>query len=75
MNQLPIALDVHCSDRELEVKLSDGRTLSVPLVWFPRLLAATPEQRRRWRLVDRGNGIAWEELAEDISVKGLLFSN
>jgi hypothetical protein len=52
--------------------LTDGRTLSVPLVWFPRLLAATPAQLAEWRLVGGGEGIRWEALDEDLSVRGLL---
>jgi Protein of unknown function (DUF2442) len=75
MDHLPVAVDVSCTERTLEVALSDGRTLSVPLAWFPRLLVATPEQRGRWRLVADGQGIEWSELEEDISVEGLLFSN
>jgi hypothetical protein len=74
MNELPVAVDVDCTARTLEVALSDGRTLSVPLVWFPRLAVATPEERRNWRLVGRGTGISWDDLGEDISVEGLLLS-
>jgi Protein of unknown function (DUF2442) len=74
MSQLPVAVDVECTERTLEVALSDGRTLSVPLVWFPRLLVATPEQRRNWQLVARGKAIAWAEVGEDVSVEGLLLS-
>jgi hypothetical protein len=50
----------------------DGRTLGVPLAWFPRLLHATPEQRMQYRIGVTGNGLHWEELDEDISVEGLL---
>ena len=50
----------------------DGRTLSVPLVWFPRLLDATAEQRANWRLTGQGEGMHWEDLDEDLSVAGLL---
>jgi hypothetical protein len=74
MNELPVAVAVDCTARTLEVALSDGRTLSVPLVWFPRLAVATPDQRRNWRLVGRGTGISWDDLGEDISVEGLLLS-
>ena len=56
----------------LRVDLSDGRTISAPLTWFPRLVHATPEERNHWRLVGKGHGIHWEELDEDISVEGLL---
>jgi hypothetical protein len=54
------------------VDLVDGRTLGVPLAWFPILLHATPEQRLRYRIGASGNGLHWEELDEDISVEGLL---
>jgi len=74
MSELPVAVGVACTERSLEVSLSDGRTLSVPLVWFPRLAVASPDQRRNWRLVGRGKGISWEDLGEDISVEGLLLS-
>ena len=74
MNALPTAVGVECTERTLEVALSDGRALSVPLVWFPRLVVATPEQRLRWQLIARGQGISWPELGEDISVEGLLLS-
>ena len=74
MNSLPTAVNVECTERTLEVALSDGRALSVPLVWFPRLLIATPEQRQRWQFIARGQGIAWPDIGEDISVEGLLLS-
>jgi hypothetical protein len=54
------------------VHLEDGRSLSVPLEWFPRLRDAKPEQRNRWRLIGPGTGIHWPDLDEDISVAGLL---
>jgi len=54
------------------VELDDGRTLGVPLAWFPRLLHATPEQRMQYCIGVTGNGLHWEELDEDISVEGLL---
>lgn len=56
----------------LSVELSDGRSLSVPLGWFPRLLHGTPGERARWELIGRGSGIHWPELDEDISLEGLL---
>ena len=59
-----------CDDDTLWVNLSDGRTLGVPLVWFPRLLDATPEQRASVTLSPRG--LHWEEIDEDISVAGLI---
>ncbi len=56
----------------MTVDLDDGRTLSVPLEWFPRLLHATPKERKNWRLTGRGHGIHWEGIDEDISIEGLL---
>jgi hypothetical protein len=56
----------------LSVELSDGRGVSVPLGWFPRLIHATPEERERWELIGRGSGIHWPDLDEDISLEGLL---
>ena len=69
---VPFAEDVTVSDDTLCVDLSDGRSISVPLAWYPRLLRATPAERKRWRLIRRGLGIHWEDLDEDISVEGLL---
>jgi hypothetical protein len=66
------ATSVECTDDELNVALSDGRTLSVPLAWFPRLLSATAAERADWRLIGSGEGIHWEALDEDLSVRGLL---
>ncbi|MEW6533917.1 MAG: DUF2442 domain-containing protein [Thermodesulfobacteriota bacterium] len=57
----------------LTVDLDDGRTISVPLVWYPRLLHATPEERNNWRLIGKGEGIHWPDLDEDISVENILF--
>ena len=68
----PRAKHVHCTDDELVVALSDGRTLSVPLTWFPRLASATPAARSRFELLGKGQGIHWSALDEDISVAGLL---
>ena len=67
-----IAVDVSCSSDALTVVLDDGRTVSVPLVWFPRLLSATEKQRREWEFIGGGIGIYWEEIDEDISVASLL---
>jgi hypothetical protein len=68
----PLAVDVTCTDDALRVTLADGREISAPLVWFPRLLKATPEQRAEWRLIGGGVGIHWEAVDEDISVESLL---
>lgn len=68
----PVAVDVVFTSDLFRVTLEDGRELSIPLAWFPRLLHATPEQRENWELIGRGEGLHWEELDEDISVLGLL---
>jgi hypothetical protein len=59
-------------DDKLTVDLKDGRTISVPLTWYPRLLRATPEQRDRWQIAGGGFGIHWPDLDEDLSTEGLL---
>jgi len=56
----------------LRVELSDGRTISVPLAWYPRLVHATQEERDAWELIGERQGIRWEALDEDLSVEGLL---
>lgn len=66
------ALDVSVTDDTLTVDLSDGRTLLVPLVWYPRLWHGTPEERANWRLIGDGEGIHWPDLDEDISIEGLV---
>jgi len=66
------AKDLRFDDDTMWVDLTDGRTLGIPLAWFPVLLEATPEQRLRYRIGASGNGLHWEELDEDISVEGLL---
>lgn len=70
--QIPEATRVLVDDVSLTVELVDGRTVSVPLLWFPRLVDATPAERDNWRLIGRGEGIHWPDLDEDISVAGLL---
>jgi hypothetical protein len=67
-----LAVDVRFSDDALHVRLSDGREISVPIEWFPRLRNATAAQRKKWRLIARGVGIHWEEIDEDIAVTTLL---
>ena len=64
--------DVRVEEWTLAVDLMDGRTIIVPLAWFPRLHHGTPEERSRWRLIARGEGIHWPDLDEDISVESLL---
>ena len=56
----------------LSVDLADGRTIAVPLAWYPRLVHGTPEERNQWRLIGQGEGIHWPVLDEDISVENLL---
>jgi Protein of unknown function (DUF2442) len=69
---VPLATGVETSDDELMVSLADGRRISVPLVWFPRLLDATVQERGEYRLIGDGEGIHWPRIDEDISVAGLL---
>jgi hypothetical protein len=70
--RVPSAVGLTLTNDTLSVELSDGRTLSVPLAWFPRLLHATPKERLDWRLVGNGEGIHWPAVDEDISVEGLI---
>ncbi len=67
-----LALNVRFTNTALIVALSDGREISAPLEWFPRLRDATPAQRKNWRLIAKGIGIHWEDVDEDISVSSLL---
>lgn len=68
----PRAVDVRVSEQALTVALADGRTISTPLAWYPRLMRATPAQRSRWELIGNGEGIHWPEVDEDLSVEGML---
>ena len=68
----PLATDVSFGDSVMRVALADGRELSVPLEWFPRLRDATPTLRQNWRLIGHGEGIHWPDLDDDISVGALL---
>ena len=68
----PTAVDVTVTDVDLHVVLADGRELSAPLAWLPRLRDATPAQRARWRLIGRGEGIHWPDIDEDVSIASLL---
>jgi hypothetical protein len=65
-------LDVQSNDDSLSVSLRDGRVITVPLAWYPRLLNATPAQRQNWKVAGGGYGIHWPELDEDLSTEGLL---
>ena len=71
-NRTSNATQVYFDAQRIHVCLSDGRKISAPLEWFPRLLHATHEQRQQWELIGRGVGIHWEAIDEDISVAGLL---
>jgi hypothetical protein len=64
--------DAIFTDDAISVDLFDGRTITVPLVWYPRLLHATPEQRKNWKISGAGYGIHWPDIDEDLSTQGLL---
>ncbi|HWX41488.1 MAG TPA: DUF2442 domain-containing protein [Blastocatellia bacterium] len=66
------ALNLAVSDDTLAVDLADGRTISVPLLWYPRLVHATEQERNNWRFVGDNEGIHWPDLDEDISIENLL---
>ncbi len=68
----PLATSIAVTEDMLTVELSDGRTLSVPLAWYPRLLHGSTEERQQWRLIGKGRGIHWDALDEDISIEGLI---
>jgi hypothetical protein len=70
--QAATASRVDVSDDTLSVQLTDGRTISVPLAWYPRLSHGTADERNHWRLIGDGRGIHWPDLDEDISVDNLL---
>ena len=65
-------VDVKVTDVTLTVNLDDGRTVSVPTEWYPRLAHGTPKEQKNWRLIGRGAGIHWPDLDEDISLENLL---
>lgn len=67
-----LASEVSFTDTDLRVELADGRVVSAPLEWFPRLRSATASERNNWRLIGGGIGIHWEDVDEDISVESLL---
>ncbi|MXZ63198.1 MAG: DUF2442 domain-containing protein [Chloroflexi bacterium] len=69
---VPEAGDVSVTDDTLTAELSDGRTISVPLAWYPRLMHASEPERANWELIGGGTGIHWPDLDEDISVEDLL---
>ena len=70
--EIPIAEKVSVTNDTLCVDLNDGRTISVPIAWYPRLAYATLAEREKWTLIGKGYGIHWEDIDEDISVEGLI---
>lgn len=77
MTSLATAADIRVTGARIEddtlvVELADGRTISAPLAWFPRLLDATPKQRANWQIAGGGFGLHWPDIDEDISTEGLL---
>ena len=71
--QLAEAQHITVTEDTITVDLTDGRTVSVPVGWYPRLLYGTKEERDNWRLIGQGEGIHWPELDEDISVENIIF--
>ena len=71
----PKVIDLSFTSNSIKVVLADGREISAPLEWFPRLRDANELQRNNWRLIGKGIGIHWEEIDEDISIKSLLAAN
>jgi len=69
------ATDVRVTDRQITVDLMDGRTIIVPLLWYPRLRHGTAKERNNWRMIGQGEGIHWPDLDEDISVPNLLLGH
>ncbi|MFH1269087.1 MAG: DUF2442 domain-containing protein [Planctomycetota bacterium] len=69
---IPTAVRVRLGEDTLLVELTDGRAISAPLAWYPRLSHGTAEERGHWRLIGNGRGIHWPDLDEDISVENLL---
>ncbi len=69
---VPDAMTIVVTEDKITAELSDGRTISVPLSWYPRLVHATPKERNNWEMIGGGQGIHWPDLDEDISIEGLL---
>jgi hypothetical protein len=69
------AIHLEITDDTLSVDLADGRTIAVPLAWYPRLHHGTAPERANWRFTGMGEGIHWEELDEDVSIENLLLGN
>jgi hypothetical protein len=72
MNRVVLIMDVAFVDEAMQVILTDGREIRVPLEWFPKLRDANPEARRNWRLIGKGIGIHWPDVDEDVSLEGML---
>lgn len=70
--QIPEAVQVSITDTALQVSLSDGRVISVPLEWYPRLVHGSAQERGHWELIGEGEGVRWPDLDEDLSVEGLI---
>ena len=70
--QIPTVQHVTVTEDALTVDLADGRTVSVPLAWYPRLLYGTPDERNNWRLIGQGEGIHWPDLDEDLSAENIV---
>ena len=70
--EIPQAQNVVVTDDTLTVDLSDGRTISVPLAWYPRLLHSPPNERNNWRFIGGNEGIHWPDIDEDISIKNII---
>ncbi len=70
--RIPDAKDISVTDDALLIELSDGRSISVPLAWYPRLVHGTQAERNKWELIGGGQGIRWPDLDEDIGVEGLI---
>ena len=70
--QAPLATNVRIDSEAVTLELTDGRVVSAPIAWYPRLSHATPEERDQWRLIAGGRGVHWTEIDEDVSVENLL---
>lgn len=70
--EIPNIINVVINEETITVELEDGRTVSVPTAWYPRVLNATEKERNNWRLIGKGWGINWADLDEDISVEGII---
>ena len=70
--EIPYIKNVTTTSDALHVDLNDGRSIDIPLAWYPRLLHSTENERKHWRLIGKGSGIHWEDIDEDISIEGLL---